>query len=277
MKKRLLCLLICMVSVACVPLGAGVAASASEPDTRYSLDLVKGGTSIGTVREDIYYDHSVDDVYKNPYKAPTYGSSKSNACAVDAGGNAIVYFDRLYDELVEGYRYKTVWGKFTYGPQNDAVDNMFDELYNLMGTSSGGTTVAGFKNGMNSYVSSRGRTLQMTKATGSYYNTNLEYLKSELQQEKLAVIFFDTFSLSAEGGPTIEEAGHDNVWYARYTGCHVMIAYGYQDINYYDSSNNLIRRDTYLYCSTGAVGMNIAAVCINRYCTVDDIYILNIV
>lgn len=277
MKKRLLCLLICMVSVACVPLGAGVAASASEPDTRYSLDVVKGGTAIGTVREDIYYANSVPDRYENPYGVSAFYSSKSNACAVDAGGNAIVYFDRLYDELIDGYRYKTVWGKFTYGSQNDAVDNMFNELYNLMGTTSGGTTVSGFKNGMNSYISGRGRTLQMTKATGSYYNTNLEYLKSELQQEKLAVIFFDTFSLSSRGGPSIEEEGHDNIWYARYTGCHVMIAYGYLDLNYYDSNNNLIRRDTYLYCFTGAIGMDIATVCINKHCTVDDIYILNIV
>lgn len=271
--KKILCLAMCLMSALYASSGFVFAAQAEE--NRYALDF-KGGSMVEQTERNVYYSERTINQYENPYEAPTYSSTKPNACAVDVGGNALVYYDIKYDDLVPDYKHKYVWGGFHYGQQNEGVNNMYAELYDLMGTDSRGTSVQGFKDGLQQYTKSKGHTMQITPATGNFHNINMDFLKAQLEQEKMAAIFLDGFSITAFGGLQPKD-GYDVAIHYIYDGLHVMLVYGYIELSYYDASHNLIQKDTYLYASTGYISVTLAWVNIDRYCTVDDIYILEVV
>ena len=56
-----------------------------------------------------------------------------------------------------------------------------------------------------------------------------------------------------------------------------MMIYGFKDIFYYDEDARLKQRDTFLYASTGSESLPLALLDITRLCTVDDIYITEVV
>ena len=246
----------------------------AKAETLYGTDF-QGGSFYTKEERKIYYSECIVDGYENPYRAPTFGAGKVNGCAVDAGGNAFIYYDRLYDDLVPDYEHKYVFGKFNYGTHNDGITNMFNDLYVRMNTVEQGTSVDGFLKGMRSYAASRGHSITLEKVTGSYHNTNYTYIQEQLKQEKVAVIFMSGFSISSELGPDIYD-GYDKFSENIYSGHHVMLVYGYEDFYYYDSKGNLIERDTYFYASTGYVGNKRALLNIGLYGNVDDMYIIDI-
>ncbi len=280
MKKQLPILLIAAILVmnVCVFSSAFSTAAAqellSEP-ARYSADFVQGGSMIEKRTRSVTYSTVDVDVYENPYETAAFRASLSNACVVEAGGNVIAFYDRIYDELIEGYQHKYIWGKFTYGSQNDAVTNMFATLANMMGLTEQGTTIDGFKTGMTQYVQSRGRNINLPQATGSYLNTNIDYLKEQLSQGKMAVMFFSGFSITSFGEYAVGN-GQSNMTYALYDGHHAVVLYGYRDIFYYNENRRLIERDTFFYASTGYNTVERALMSISNFCNVDDVYIVDI-
>ncbi len=285
--KKVLCALLCFLSA--VYVSCGFAASAVKTD-------FYGATE----EEEIYYDvpsenadgygakfsqeyKAVDDykyrayasveenVFEDPIKAPTFiAYGLSSSCVVRAGGNALVFFDRKHDDLVPGFTWN---GTDMYGPQNDAIDELFVTLYDYMGTSSSrGTTVEGFKKGMTKYVEERGFNLKLTSNAGRYYNTNFEDLKIRLRiRREVAVVFCSKFMLVSDWGFD-RGAGLDKIQYTMYEDRHAMLVYGYRDIYYYDADGEQIARDTYLLVCTGFAGMMPRAMfCINES-IIDDIY-----
>lgn len=280
MKKKVPVLLIAALLVMNVCAFSSVFASAAAQDTvaepaRYSSDFVQGGTMLEKRTRSVTYSTVNVDVYENPYEAPVFIPSLSNACVVEASGNAIAYYDIMFDELIEGYSHRYIWGKFTYGSQNDAVTNMFRSLANMMGLTEQGTTIDGFKSGMKQYVEGRGRNINLIQATGSYLNTDIDYLKSQLSQGKMAVMFFSGFSITAFGEYSLGN-GQSNMTYAIYDGHHAVVLYGYRDVYYYDADGGLIERDTFFYASTGYASVNLALVSISNFCNVDDVYVVDI-
>ncbi len=242
---------------------------------RYAEEIIRGGAD-GSATRSVYYTSKTIEDYVNPYKAPSFITSKSNACAVEAGGNVMVYYDRIFDDLIPDYTHKYIFGKFTYGTQNEAIDNMFDTLYDMMGTDYRGTSIPGFKSGMKAYAASRGHDINLTQFTGSYYNVNFESLKKQLKAEKPAVIFLNTYSITATED-IIQHDGYDTIKHYTYKGMHAMMIYGFKDIFYYDEDARLKQRDTFLYASTGSESLPLALLDITRLCTVDDIYITEVV
>ncbi len=272
--KKILCFALCLVGALYVSSGFALTAKAGED--RYALDFVQGGSLLEIVYRDINYETRTNDVYVNPYEAPTFSSTKANGCAVDTGGNALIYYDIKFDDLIPDYSHKYIWGGFTYGTQNEGMNKMFSALYDLMGTDSRGTSVQGFKDGLTKYTSSKGHTMNITSATGTYNNINIDFLKTQLKQEKMAAIFLDGFSITPFSGWE-ENDKSDKMTYYIYEGLHVMLVYGYEDVCYYDKNGKLFQKETYLYASTGYVGATLGWVNINNYCEVDDIYILEVV
>lgn len=285
--KNILCIALSALSLAYVPgLCAGVSAAAQEENSvtysaaaekRYSVSgSARGGLLQGTEERDVYYSTKTTDEYKSKYGAPTYLSNKTGTCAVTAGGNTIVYYDCIYDDLIPDYSPINIGGKYyIYGNQNSAVNDMFDTLYSMMGTTSDGTTVEGFKNGMMQYVASKNHSINITSATGSYYNVNFNYLKSQLKTDVPAVVFLNTFSVVAASDFTSNN-GYDHIKSEKYGGYHTMLVYGYKDIIYYNTDGSVKERNTYLHVSTGFNGMGTALVDITRDCNVDDAYIMEV-
>lgn len=285
--KNILCIALSALSLAYMPgLCAGVSAAAQEADIntysataekRYSASgLARGGYLKGTEERDVYYSTKTVDEYKSKYGAPTFYTSLQGACAVNAGGNIIAYYDCRFDDLIPDYSPIVIGGKYyIYGNQNSAVDNMFNTLYNMMGTETIGTSVEGFKSGMMQYVTSKNHSINIASATGSYYNIDLNYLKSQLNADVPAAIFFDTFSLTPISG-IVQNDGYDHIELETYGGYHIMFAYGYKDIVYYNADGSVNQRDTYLYVTTGFNGTRTALVDITRNCNVDDAYVLEV-
>ncbi len=275
--KKLLSISLGMIMVCvCLCVCCSDTYHSSNEISRYA-DTIQpyGGTLLNTQYRTVEYDHRAEESYVNPYKVSTFNPSMPGSCAVEAGGNAIVYFDRLYDELIPGYAPKYVWGSFTYGSHNDAIGDMFSKVYNFMGTTEDGTTVDGFKRGMKDYVSSRGRNIDIIDAKGNYNNTNIEYIKNALKQEKLAVIFLDTYSITAFSGfETYDE--YDTISHYVYTGCHTMLVYGYHEFYYYNADNKLIVHDTYFYVATGFLTCSLGLINIRDFCNIDDAFVINI-
>ena len=273
--KRFLCLTLSALCLAYLPAFGICTGILSARTARYAEEIIRGGAD-GSATRDVYYTSKTIEDYVNPYKAPSFVTSQSNACVVEAGGNVMVYYDRIFDDLIPDYTHKYIFGKFTYGTQNEAVDNMFDTMYDMMGTTNDGTNIPGFKKGMKAYAASRGHDINLTQFTGSYYNVNFEGLKKQLKAEKPAVIFLNTYSVTSFGG-IVENVGHDIIEHTTFSGAHAMMVYGFKDIYYYDEDARLKQRDTFLYVSTGIGSLPLAMVDITRLCTVDDIYITEVI
>ena len=273
--KRFLCLTLSALCLAYLPAFGICMGILSARTDRYAEEIIRGGAE-GSATRDVYYTSKTIEDYVNPYKAPSFVTSKTNACVVGAGGNVMVYYDRIFDDLIPDYTHKYIFGKFTYGTQNEAVDNMFDTMYDMMGTTNDGTNIPGFKKGMKAYAASRGHDINLAQFTGSYHNINIEGLKKQLKAEKPAVIFLNTYSVTSFGD-IVENVGHDIIEYSTFSGAHAMVVYGFKDIYYYDEDARLKQRDTFLYVSTGIGSLPLAMIDITRLCIVDDIYITEVI
>lgn len=245
-------------------------------EARYGADFQSGHYQ-GLETRTINYAYYTEDYYVNPYSVSNYVvSGKANACAVSAGGNILTYYDRLYPELIPNYQSIYFLGVFNYGSQNAGVNTMFDELYSRMGTDDEGTTVAGFKSGMTSYVKNKGLSVSFEQVTGNYHNTNVDKIKSALKQEKVAAIFMSNYTVTNESFLNLYDT-YSEINYNKFTGNHVMVVYGYYDIFYYNSNGSLIGRDTFFQVCTGdKVILERGLVNICSYTQVMDMYIINV-
>lgn len=257
--------------------GAGVAsAGAEEENARYGVAVPYGGVMHEAVTETVYYARrDITDAYINPYKLPEYFAYNiDNACAITAGGAIIGNFDRTYEELIPNHNAFYFMGQYTYGSQDAAVNAMHQELYQRMGTTSAGTTVAGYKAGMTSYVQSKGRSISISSI---YQNSKLNEAsyRSALESGKLLTVFLDGFSFISTAGIDTNE-GYDEILQTVVIGLHTVAAYGYRNIKYYDASNKLIQEDKYIYVNTGFGSAGLGMIRLNKYTTVDDGYAINI-
>lgn len=263
------------VAVALSPSAIGFkTVNGTDNSPRYGSSFQGGAIQY---REDrtIYYSSDKTIEYENPYGVSSFIPSMPNSCVIEAAGNAIVYYDRLYNELVPDYQGKyNIRGDYTYGRQNAGVTGMFKELSAAMGSDSEGTTIKGFINGVKSYVGSKDRTATLTQATGSYFNINYDYLKSQLKQEKVAVVFLSGCAIVDMRTGITACDGYDVVHNTIMSGHHSMLIYGYKDIYYYDGKGNITERDTYLYVEDAYGGHSYLTV--DNYSVIDDIYILDI-
>ncbi len=262
--------IVCSAVFALLPC-AGLRVSSDEQQ-KYSSDFEGGILDHSVTRTITYSSRVYGDHYEIPCNMPSYVSSAASSCVVSAGGKAIVYYDRFWDNLVPNY-HCTMFGSIVkYGQQTQAVTDMFDELYERMGTDSEGTTVTGFKNGMNSYISSKGYTPNLQRMTGSYRNIDYEALKAHINQDKVAVIFLNGYNVVSKTAVPGEITGTDNITYNRYSGLHAMIVSGYKEYYYYDAQGALIQRDTYLSVMTAQGPVQEMATNISIDCQVDDLY-----
>ena len=234
-----------------------------------------GGQIHENITERVNYSYRDDsENYMNPYRVPAYfASGLNNSCAITAGGAVIGHFDRLYEELIPNHTGIIFMGQYVYGGQDDAVDAMHRELYARMGTEAGGTSVDGYVSGMDSYVSSKNRTATITRAYGS--SLDMSECINALNSGKLLTLFVNGFAIVAFGG--LEEYdGYDEINNITVVGRHTVTAYGYRIIKYYDSSNNLIQEDSYLYVHTGFTSAGLGYIRLSKYVTVEDAYVINI-
>jgi len=266
--KRIFCFILAFVFVAgglTFNFGQAVAAGVCKKESVYA----RGGIPIYTVKETISYDHKVEDEYFIPVKMPGYVSSYT--CGITAGGNIVGYYDKMYENLIPNHTGKYLLGKWIWGGHGTEVTDMFTSVYNYMGATSAGVTIAGYKSGLASYTANKNLDISFTSVMNTNGTLNSAY-KTALKGDTPLTIFLDGFNVVDFGG-YLTYSGYDTLDTEIAVGCHVMAIYGYLEVKYYNSSNVNFQTETFLYVVTGFSVPKLAWLRISAYCTIDDCYI----
>lgn len=193
----------------------------------------------------------------------------TNACGAAAGTTAIGFYDKYYANLIPGW--DSFYSNGKYKSQNATyVNPIMQNLYVAMRTNvdGPGVTEAEFKSGLSSYVTGKGYSLQYNSITPGG-NFNYTAFKAAVNSNKITALFVkpgNVYNITPSNG-------YDVVSSVAVTESHIMIAYGYTQINYYNG--NTVRTDTYVKVATGKSGINMAYYKIDNS-LLDAAYILQI-
>lgn len=223
------------------------------------------------VEENIAYTYK-DDSFEDliPGGVPLYTTADANMnCANVAGAVMVGYLDSINENMIANYTsYISVGGKKIFKGSTAEMDAVTRELVIKMNTdSNGGTTYAGFINGMNKYASDRGLSLSyasVMSATGFDFS---QYV-TQISQLNPVVLFLDSFTLVPLNGITVEN-GYDHLTFLNYHhATHVVVGFGYKRIRYYNG-NNIVKEMTLLRISSNFGLYNPAYINVNGIGTID--------
>lgn len=178
--------------------------------------------------------------------------SLTNTCANVAGANVIGYYDRYYDELIPNCASGILRGtNYVYYEMllfKEKKQAVIDLLYTAMKTNTidDGTTENDCLEGLAEYVEGKGRDITYSSVmTGE--ELNFDEFDAELKEGK-PIMFF----LSGYNFVSVNDLGSSvTITINEYTGNHIIVAYGYQKIDYYDANNRLVESKIYIFISSG--------------------------
>lgn len=246
MKKFCWVLIAVLLLASVVVLGAWVPASAQEAEEVRYVDAQVIST-IAT--ESIYYTSKDVNLKTTDGKAPFFAPEGigNNACGAVAGAEIVAFYDKYYPNLIPNWEsYIPLNGKYMFQDKEHIVPLM-QELYDLMQTNvqGHGVSEAEFKTGLTKYFNNHGYSLGYQNVKSG---SELDYdaCVSAIDNNKIIVLFTTVGNLYfyAEG------SDHDNIGTYYVTGNHIMIAYGYVEIKYYNNSG-LFRTERMLLVATG--------------------------
>ena len=187
--------------------------------------------------------------------APLYNSNEgyANACGPLAGTAIVAFYDKYCPNLIPDWEsfYPTT-GKYRLQEAN--VRPVLDELYTLMQTNvkGDGVSESEFKTGLSTYVINHGYSIEYENARSSSW-LNYNACKTAIDSNNVVVLFTTPGDVIDLG----KFSDHDTATSISIAGNHIMYAFGYIRIKYYND-NGLFRTDTYLKVSTGRSSMTFA-------------------
>lgn len=209
------------------------------------------------------------DEYVNPYGVPAF-SPRRVFGAVEAAGNALVYYNRLFEGLVPDYcAHFNAHGAYRYGKPTAGIARMFDELYASSETGADGTTENGLVRGVCECAERRGYKAILSDATGTCGGIDAERLRAGLRRELIAIVFFDGYSVAESDAAGADDGAPS---YTEIDGRHVALVYGYCDVIRFDGGRK-VGRDFYIYALIGGEHRSVAV----DFSTIERAYILEIV
>lgn len=248
--NKIICLIL---SAICITVSVPKIANQSE--TMYFGSGYNGAVYDGSSTEYITYSTKSESEYTINGGLPRYydRGTKINTCANVAGAIVLGYYDKTYDELIPDFQAaRVIKDKVIYSTQTDAVQAVIDKLYVSMdtnGTSAGGTTIAGFKNGLKSYVNGRGRSISYSSLGQNDKINRQDYIDS-IEAEYPVALFMSGYSLIPIADFS-ETSTKDKLNIKHYAGNHVLIACGLKEVKYYNSNGTLKQTLTLLTVATG--------------------------
>jgi hypothetical protein len=256
--------------------------SLREKGFGYSEKGYENTITAGTIiTETITYDSRTVEQGKIAGGVPEYFDSNpvlTGTCAVQAGAVVLGYYGRYFPELTPGFKVgMNFGGTYVYlsEGQSGIIQDIIGDLYVRMGTNvgGGGTTATGFRNGLQSYVNSKNRSLTYTSvASNNVLNYNL--FKTQVSNLKPTVLFFNSYNVIPS--PPLRTNGNvDTLERKIYPAMHVMIGYGYRNYNYYYNGVNF-RNDTYIEVYTGVLEVAQGFIKLYDYSTLVEAYAINI-
>lgn len=222
----------------------------------------------------IEYNYRTVDAYNTPGGAPRYTpvSGMSNACGAVAGTAIVAFYDKYYENMIPDWvSYYPASG--LYRLQDSVhVPAVMWELYDLMQTNvkDVGVSEQEFVDGLKMYINKQGYSVNMQNVVSG---SSIDY-----QACKKAIDSNKVIALLSHAGDVYlmdESKNVDTVTPVNIAGSHIMVAYGYYEINYYDSNNNLFRTDMYLDVATGLNVYQTALYKVNPH-NLSSAYIVNL-
>lgn len=254
--------------IGCMTVLAAPAASSAEEAARYAdVDIFAPYAT-----ETIYYTNRIPDHKYTDGTAPKFMaiSGMENACGAVAGAEIVAFYDKYFPNLIPNYE-SFIASNGKYKPANATyIYPMMQELYELMDTNVQGEGVneIEFKNGLTEYINGKGYNVSYTNiVSGSSFDYNS--YKNAINNNKVVALLSQPTNLYLIG----LGSGYDTISATVLDGNHIMLAYGYAQIKYYNS-NGLFRTDTYLEVSTG-LSMRVMYYKINPH-NLDAAYTVNI-
>ena len=246
MKKLMYFALVLILLSSVSMFGAWSPTAQAETEIRYNNAPI-----ISTIASEYVYYTSRDivDEGRTDGGAPTFVTTTgiSNACGAIAGAEIVAFYDKYYPNLIPGWdSYFPATGKYR-GQNGTYIDPMMQELYSLMQTNVAGEGVSEneFKTGLQTYFSNHGYSASFSSVkSGS--TLNYSACKTAVDSNKVIVLFTTPGNIYS----IVESSDHDSVGAFTISGNHIMVAYGYLQIKYYNNSG-LFRTDTYVEVATG--------------------------
>lgn len=247
--------------------------SGDETTTYPDNAVLRGGSLPYADQETIKYANKTEEEFfiKNGLPSYSYSSTSDFTCAVQAGGHIIGFFDKDYDQVIANFSAgRTIRDQFIWSKKNSIVDAALDELYVRMETNvhGNGTTAPGFRNGLQSYMSVRGyNTTYNTVVNSGYINDSL--YRQELSLGKPVVLFLSAYNFLPISSFT-QDSNTDLLNYNIYSGNHIVVAYGYKTVSYFDAANNLIKRYSFVRVASGFVNSPFVYLKLNDRTNIDE-------
>lgn len=252
MKKLMYFVLVLILLTGVTMFGAWAPIAQAE-EIRYA-DAPIVSTAAST---QIYYTYrEIVAERDTPGGAPLYSNNDNlaNACGPLAGTGIVAFYDKYYPNLIPGWdSYYPATGKYR-SQGSTYVTTLLHELYTLMRTNVNGEGVSEneFKTGLQTYINNHGYSASYTSAM-SGGSLDFSACKAAIDNNKVIALFI-------KPGPVydfVESSGYDTFVESSITGNHIMFAYGYLQINYYNSTG-LFRTETLLKVSTGRMAISLA-------------------
>ena len=226
-----------------------------QSETMYFGSGYNGSVYEGSSTEYISYSTKSENEYAIKGGLPRYydRGTNDNTCANVAGAIALGYYDKTYDELIPNFKAaRVIKDKVIYSAPTEAVQAVIDKLYVSMetnGTSAGGTTISGFKNGLKSYVNDQGRSITYS-SVGQNNKINRQAYIDSIEAERPVVLFMSGYSLLPVADFS-DTSTRDKLEIKHYTGNHMLVACGLKEVKYYNSNGSLNQTLTLFIVSTG--------------------------
>ena len=249
-----------------------------HPTEQVYADGFNGSTYLYTEQESISYYRKEESEVNLSGGLPKYYSTFSNPndCAPVAGSIVLGYFDRKFDQLIPNFtagRY--IRDQFIYTPQNDTIVNLTNTLYNLMdtNTSGNGTAINQFKNGLQEYVQSKGRTIAYSSVMNG--SLSVQEVIDSINSGNPIVIFVVGYALvsaSSINSTTYVDTFHKDI----YGGAHTMIVSGVKIVTYYNQTGGVVDSKILLNVASGYRENGVCYMMLNAYGNLDDAYSVKI-
>lgn len=275
--KKGFVLLACAFMLLCGSLIPALTVSASAEETsskRYYDDYSISTYAVDT--ETINYSKRTYEPVTTTNNAPDYyaNTDLSNSCGPTAGGIVVGFYDKYYENLIPNYTaYYTANGRYKV-KDKVYVPAVMQELYTLMRTNVDdvGVSETDCKNGLKTYVEQKGYNLSYTSVKNTWGSFQLNTVKNAIDNNKPVLLFCD------QAGLIVVSIGdhYDKIVTTVVQNRHVMVAYGYCTLKYYNGLNENFRTDTYLMVSTGLLTQSTAFVQVNTTAWLDNGYAVTI-
>ena len=257
-KQISIILVIVLVSLMTVGTAAFLAprGSADVGYANYSADTSYSDDD-GTVVEQysFAYDHKEVQLHRINITYPEFyntNNALTNTCANVAGANIVGFYDRYYDELIPDSTAGVVRPNgYTYYPMGVSMEQkqgVINYLYSSMGTNTvqPGTSQPDFEEGLADYVTSRSRNISYSSVMTNGVLDQTKY-SAQFAAGYPVALFLSGYNVTV----IMDSNGTISITQYNYTGNHIMVAFGYEIITYYDANNNVIRSYTLMVVASG--------------------------